>query len=195
MPRTSALEVVAGAAHSSSLLNLMVGVAIFQPGDVGTAPLQSGDVRSALQLGFVPLSHALPGIGAEKGRQGLCVLSLAHLATTAMCCEGLKPVEKGSWAYDEKQHLMLLESRLLCLRGEYLKAAEPAFDFALGLITDFELGQVVLSRPAEIWIGAEGGSLSVLSAQHVARFWPQAADAHEAGFKAAEWHALDSSGG
>ncbi|CAE7945027.1 unnamed protein product [Symbiodinium necroappetens] len=48
----------------------MVGVAIFQPGDVGTAPLQSGDVRKALQLGFVPLSHALPGIGAEKGRQG-----------------------------------------------------------------------------------------------------------------------------
>ncbi|CAE7244301.1 unnamed protein product [Symbiodinium sp. CCMP2456] len=35
--------------------------------------------------------------------------------------------------------ILAKEGRLLCLRGEYLK--------------DFESGQVVLSRPAEIWIG------------------------------------------
>jgi len=35
--------------------------------------------------------------------------------------------------------ILAKEGRLLCLRGEYMK--------------DFDLGQVVLSRPAEIWIG------------------------------------------
>ncbi|CAE7895316.1 osm1 [Symbiodinium microadriaticum] len=188
-------------ASGSSLLNLMVGVAIFQPGDVGTAggkrpcnQVMYGQLyslalfhfptrcqASELRKGAKAVALRLPGppllelISVTKKRP----LQLDRVSTGGFLPYRDKLVQLGR--LPQSLRILAKESRLLCLRGEYLK--------------DFELGQVVLSRPAEIWIGAEGGSLSVLSAQHVARFWPQAADAHEAGFKAAEWHALDSSGG